>query len=349
MSLVAGIAVLLLSLLLLHALVAPVLHGLAVWLYRGSPPARADAGRARAAFLLLAASPLVVLVLGVSGMGHLAEGGGAWAGLLAACHQFHEHCDLLLASPGAELPIYGALLALVGGWLGLALWRTAQPLLAVRRLEREPASGARAERLRTARGLAAPGVPVDLVRGVRGLAVTVGFLRPRILVSSDLVDALEPGQLAAVLAHEAAHVRGRDALRTLALRFASSLSPHALFTRRAERAYELDREILCDAEAVRRGADPLALAAALVSVAKLRVQPIGLPAAVGTHDIDRAVRTRVQLLLADSPEHHAPDSQRRTVAAAVLVTLAASALPHAAFGLVVSVHCGVESLVHLLA
>ena len=212
-----------------------------------------------------------------------------------------------------------------------------------------PASvGDRRERLAEAIARVAPPAPVELIEGLTGVAVTVGFLRPRILLSVDVLDALDTDQLAAVLAHEAAHVRGFDALRGLAIRFAGALSPFGGLSCRAERAYELDREILCDDDAVSRGTDPLALADAVVRVARLRPVALGQPAATGTHDIDRAVRTRVHLLLGLAGPRVA-DAPARTLAAAGLALLAATALPHAAFGLLVSVHCGVEALVHLLA
>lgn len=348
MSILPGAIILTLSLLLLHAVVAPGMHLVAHWLYRGAPPARADRGRARAAFLLLASSPVIVLVVGLSGLGHLAEGGGAWSGVLAVCRRFHEHCDLLLGSAAAELPVYIGLLMLVTAWTGRAVWNAVRPALSARLLPRVTASGRHRAVLAEAIGRVATVPPVDVVGGVSGVAVTAGFLRPRVLLSVDVLDALDSEQLAAVLAHEAAHVRGRDALRGLAIRFASALSPIPGFARRAERAYELDREILCDDEAVAQGIDPLALADALVRVARLRPLPLGQPAVTGTHDIDRAVRTRVHLLLGLSGPRvaHAP---RRSLAAAGLVLLVAGALPHAAFGLLVSVHCGVEALVHLLA
>lgn len=348
MSLLPGAIILVLSLLLLHAIVAPALHMLAHWLYRGTPPARADRGRARAAFLLLASSPVLVLVVGLSGLGHLAEGEGAWAGVVAACRRFHEHCDLLLGNALAELPVYAGLLLLAAAWVGWAVWQAIQPSLAVRRLSLVSVGGERRARLDEALARVAPPAPVHLVEGPAGVAVTVGFLRPRILLSVDVLDALDTEQLAGVLAHEAAHVRGHDALRGLAIRFAGALTPFGGVSCRAERAYELDREILCDDDAVARGIDPLALADALVRVARLRPLALGQPAATGTHDIDRAVRTRVHLLLGQAGPR-VSDTPGRALAAAGLVVLVATALPHAAFGLLVSVHCGVEALVHLLA
>jgi len=347
-SIPPGAIILLLSLLLLHAIVAPGLHGVAHWLYRGAPPARADRGRARAAFLLLASSPALVGVLGLSGLGHLAEGEGAWAGVLTACRQFHEHCDLLLGNAAAELPVYAGLLLLASVWIGRAVWQAVRPALEVRGLPRVTTTGSRGARLAQAIARVAPPAAVEVVEGLSGVAVTAGFLEPRILLSADVIDSLDCDGLAAVLAHESAHVRGKDAWKGLAIRFAAALSPLSAVSCRAERAYELDREILCDDEAVERGTDPLALADALVRVARLRPHALGQPAATGTHDVERAVRTRVHLLLGLAGPR-VGDAPMRTAAAAGLVILAASAFPHAAFGLLVSVHCGVETLVHFLA
>ena len=47
------------------------------------------------------------------------------------------------------------------------------------------------------------------------LAFCAGLLRPTVVVSSSLARSLNPGPLAAVLAHEAAHARNRDPLRQI--------------------------------------------------------------------------------------------------------------------------------------
>ena len=47
----------------------------------------------------------------------------------------------------------------------------------------------------------------------KSLAFSAGLLRPTVVVSSALVDSLDPAPLEAVLAHEAAHARNRDPLR----------------------------------------------------------------------------------------------------------------------------------------
>ena len=352
-SLLAGGAVLVLSLLLIHSLLAPAMHGAAHWLYRGRQPVRRDGRRAETAFLLLGLPPVLVGVLGVSGLLHLTEGPGIWAGVLSACHRLHEHCDVLLVG-GTEALLYGGLIVGLFAWIGRAAWRALIPLVRVRRLGSAPLSGAERVKLRRARQAAAEGVPVRVVLGPAGLAVSAGLLRPLILLSRDVVGHLSETELSAVLAHEVAHAHRFDGLRTLAVHFAAALSP-VRGTCHMEQAYDLDREILCDAEAVRRGTDPLALAGALVALARTQLgseQRAAVtsvaPAILGHHDPERSLRTRIGLLLETEEGFVAGPSEARSWAALALVLGMAVAVPHGAFGAIVFVHCGVESLIHLI-
>jgi Zn-dependent protease with chaperone function len=59
---------------------------------------------------------------------------------------------------------------------------------------------------------------VDVVASQEAFAVTHGLLRPRILLSTGLVAALEAAELTAVLVHERHHLLRRDPLRLLAAR-----------------------------------------------------------------------------------------------------------------------------------
>src|SRR2546430_1444798 len=57
---------------------------------------------------------------------------------------------------------------------------------------------------------------VDVVATGEAFAVTHGLLRPRILLSTGLVEALDTAELTAVLVHERHHLARRDPLRLLA-------------------------------------------------------------------------------------------------------------------------------------
>jgi beta-lactamase regulating signal transducer with metallopeptidase domain len=59
---------------------------------------------------------------------------------------------------------------------------------------------------------------IDVVATVDACAITYGLLRPRILLSTSLIAALDDAELTAVLVHERQHLRGRDPLRLFTAR-----------------------------------------------------------------------------------------------------------------------------------
>lgn len=118
----------------------------------------------------------------------------------------------LLVAVIACLGLVLATAELRAGWTSL---RRSARLVAVLRRARVPS----AARLRRAADDLGP-APVDQIDLPQPLALCHGLLRPRIVVSSGLVDALDDLALRAVLTHEAEHARRRDPLRLLALRIA---------------------------------------------------------------------------------------------------------------------------------
>lgn len=109
------------------------------------------------------------------------------------------------------------------------------------------------------------------------LAFCAGLLRPTVVVSSSLIASLSPSALAAVLAHEAAHARGRDPLRQiLAYAIARGLwiAPAA---RRGADYLRLRLEVAAD-RAAARYVGRRALAEALLA---LHVQPATSHAVAG--------------------------------------------------------------------
>jgi hypothetical protein len=111
---------------------------------------------------------------------------------------------------------------------------------------------------------ASAGVACRIVRGGGRRAFVLGAIRPQIYIGDGLVDALDAEELRAVLLHEEHHRRTRAPLRATALEAWLSLVGHAALARTAllDRLTDLEEE--ADADALRRGADPSALASALV-------------------------------------------------------------------------------------
>ena len=122
-------------------------------------------------------------------------------------------------------------------------------------------------------------------------AFTVGAVRPRIYVAREVAEYLSPDELAAVLAHEAAHVARRDPLRFSLLRFVSSM----LFwlpalARLADDAFE-DAEVQADDTAAR--GRPLVLASAILRLAEWPLSPRFAAVTVNLHGrdlLDRRVK-----------------------------------------------------------
>lgn len=106
------------------------------------------------------------------------------------------------------------------------------------------------------------------------LAFTGGFFRPRVFVSTKLIETLDEGELRAVVLHERHHQESRDPLKGLLVSFVSDLLFFLPVSRFLNRAYNLTSEMAADAQSVARQADPLDLASSL-----LKVQKLGGPAA----------------------------------------------------------------------
>ena len=100
-----------------------------------------------------------------------------------------------------------------------------------------------------------------------------GLFRPVILLPERWLAAAPADSLEAVLAHELAHARRSDHLVNLAQRILEALLFFHPGVHWLSRSLRRERELCADALAVRLTGDPLALAKALESVARLRVGP----------------------------------------------------------------------------
>lgn len=159
------------------------------------------------------------------------------------------------------------------------------------------------------------GRDVRLVDSDRPLALTVGWRRPRILLSSGFVGRVSARTLDVVLAHERAHVARRDTWFALFDRFAASLLPRAVAGRLTERIV-LGRELACDAIAAAEVGSDVTVARALTEVARLRMS---VPA-TGVSVASGALEARVVHLLRSG----GPGRRRSWLAAGVVMALAAA-------------------------
>ncbi|MBI5494621.1 MAG: hypothetical protein HY904_06295 [Deltaproteobacteria bacterium] len=175
-------------------------------------------------------------------------------------------------------------------------------------------------------------LPAQVIRGCQvrlspcgGLgAVTVGLLRPVIVVDPRAWEALEPAEREAVVLHEAAHARRRDGSVLFILRLWSALVPVPSLRRTVD-AWREAAEHACDRAAAATLGSPCTVAAALVAVEGSRhgcrgAPPLAvLPVAGGA-----GLEDRVQSLLA--VEHGTTRAAVPALAPVVAVALAAAAI-----------------------
>ncbi len=110
------------------------------------------------------------------------------------------------------------------------------------------------------------GISVGLVMSDCPLSFVWGFRRPKLVLSSGLLNALTAEQLEGVIEHEEAHYSRRDNAFKLALSVASYLSLAFPLSRLILRWRAEQVELVCDEVAAARTSAPLEIAQALVRV-----------------------------------------------------------------------------------
>ncbi len=168
----------------------------------------------------------------------------------------------------------------------------------------------------------APGVGV--LESSSAFAISLGWLRPTVVVSRGLIERLTPAQLDVVVAHERAHAIRRDALVMTAARVLTCAHlPSA--RRRILADLALACEQACDEEAARVCGDRVGVAETIVA-AERAAAAMGASPAVGLAFGGGEVVHRVEALLA-APVGGAGTRRLRWILLAAGAALAAAA-PH---------------------
>ena len=217
-------------------------------------------------------------------------------------------------------PVHGVFHLLLGAGILYAVadrfraWRRMRAAMGTLRRCRAPLPG---RLLRAARSSGIGADRIECVPGLANPAFTAGLICPRMYFSTELVELLDDVQLHAVIAHEAVHLRRRDPLRLTVLRFFGCAMFWLPALRRIVDDIADQTEFTADDAAGRH--DPLALAAALLAVARFAApQPAGTANLVTLDLLEARVRR-----LAGEPVEEAIHVTRRSVAAAVGVLLLA--------------------------
>jgi beta-lactamase regulating signal transducer with metallopeptidase domain len=165
--------------------------------------------------------------------------------------------------------------------------------------------------------------------------LTIGIVRPLVIVPVSALMALSPEQLEAVLAHELAHVCRADYLWNLVQTMVETL----LFFHPAVwwlgRRLREQRELCCDDVAVESCADPLLYATALLRLEERRTQRLSLAMALDGHRPWSGLSLRIARILGETngekgPRELVPIPLAGICAALLLVLLP---MPHLFAGL----------------
>jgi bla regulator protein blaR1 len=229
----------------------------------------------------LAAGWSVIAALGLAGLTlavHATALGGGLSHLIGAC--VHRLRATYGAPGGAMVAEFGLILA------GAVLARTALIAIAHFRAARRQAL----LHAQTARLIGQPQLTLGavLVEHAQPTAYCVAGRQPTVILTTGAVEALDPGQLDAVLAHERAHLAGRHHWLLAMAKIGREVLPFLPLMRDAEAQVTRLVELHADDVAI-RARDPRLLATALVVLATAD-SPATALAAGATDSIQRIHR-----------------------------------------------------------
>ncbi len=242
--------------------------------------------------------------------------------------------------PIERMGAIGMSLAVAGSFvLVIAIVRGIRAIVRTRRTMRIVTIGAAPER-----SSGSP-IPVLITESPLPVMVLDGVFRPRLYVSQSVRDALTPEEFDRAVAHECAHHAAWDNAKRRLLAFVPDLVGSSALGRALAERWQCEAELAADAAAARSDrAAALALASALVKVARLHAgqPPLNLGCAA-FHD-GRPVSVRVHRLLEGDSEP-APVGGSR--ASGFCVAASAIAFATLAPALLTMAHQVTEFLVHL--
>jgi Zn-dependent protease with chaperone function len=212
-----------------------------------------------AIFTYLAAAWSVLAALGLAGLTlavHTTALGGGLSTLIGACV---IRLRDLYATPGGAAAA-GLGLTLTGAVLARTALTTVTHVRAVRQQARQHAHTARMV------GRPDPALGATLVDHPQPAAYSVAGPQPTVVLTTGALQALDPEQLDAVLAHERAHLAGRHHLLVAMARIARQVLPFMPLMRDADAQVTRLAELHADDTALRSSA-PEPLATAMVILA----------------------------------------------------------------------------------
>ena len=126
---------------------------------------------------------------------------------------------------------------------------------------------------------------------------TVGFGQPSILLPVGIEELLRPSEMAAIVAHEVAHIDRGDFPKNVGLQVVRALLWFNPGFHMVARIYESGRELACDRAALAYGISPAAMARAL---ARLSVSGLPIGRSLGVFGTGGSIVQRIEVLVEGS-------------------------------------------------
>lgn len=184
-----------------------------------------------------------------------------------------EHPPLPLSESGLGALLHDLAFLVLGLWGGLVLWSVfqwGQALGRLRLLESiaDPSRESGVRRRLAEAELAWPG-PITVVEFASPVCFVYGVLKPRLMLSTAVLEHFSGSELQAIASHELAHVTRRDGLFRLVGQLAL-LAHLPVLGNRAFRRWALAAELACDEAASEQVGSRRQVAAALVKFGRLQ-------------------------------------------------------------------------------
>ncbi|PFO01236.1 hypothetical protein COJ85_17625 [Bacillus sp. AFS076308] len=128
------------------------------------------------------------------------------------------------------------------------------------------------------------------------LAFTFGFWKPKIVLSTILIDMLDSRELEAVIYHETSHQKYYDGLKVFVLQIISEIMWYIPLTKWSYQNYRIMVELVADEFAIKRMGSELGLGSALLKLIKNQLK-IANPSPALVHFADETVDYRLKQLL----------------------------------------------------
>ncbi|CAM3969178.1 M56 family metallopeptidase [Lederbergia lenta] len=104
------------------------------------------------------------------------------------------------------------------------------------------------------------------------IAVTMGFIKPRIVLSTGMMQLLDEGELEAVILHELYHQNNHDPLKIFLISLCASTMWYIPILRWFHQRFKIVKELLADEHALDKQGTPVNIGSALLKMLKARKQ-----------------------------------------------------------------------------